>query len=81
MSDGGRPGPACPTQNAASTLFLAYTQSLYLFIVYLVRDLCAPLEVLDQSKETCMRVVAEHGNSAGVLRAFLDMVRFGICGT
>jgi len=51
---------------------LASIQSLYQFVVHLIRDLRAPLGALDHNKETCIHMAAEHGDSAEVLRAFLD---------
>ncbi|KAH7925858.1 ankyrin [Leucogyrophana mollusca] len=48
------------------------TQSLYQFIVHLIRDLRAPLSARDKDDETCMHIAAEHGECIEVLVAFLD---------
>ncbi|KAA1467547.1 ankyrin [Dentipellis sp. KUC8613] len=48
------------------------TKLLYQFVVHLVRDLGAPLAALDHNRDTCIHIAAEHGDSAEVLRAFLD---------
>lgn len=45
---------------------------LYDFVVHLIRDLGAPLAKRSASRETCIHIAAEHGDSAEVLRALLD---------
>ncbi|KAI0067187.1 ankyrin [Artomyces pyxidatus] len=45
---------------------------LYRFVLHLVRDLGAPLDALDNDRETCLHIAAEHGDSAEVLRALLE---------
>ncbi len=46
--------------------------SLYRFVLHLVRYLRAPLQALDDNHETCVHIAAEHGDSAEILRAMLD---------
>ncbi|KAH9003066.1 hypothetical protein EDB86DRAFT_2894862 [Lactarius hatsudake] len=46
---------------------------LYRFVLHLVRNLRAPLQALDDNNETCIHIAAEHGDSAEILRAMLDL--------
>jgi len=50
----------------------ASNDTLYRFIIHLVRNLRAPLQAQDHNNETCVHIAAEHGDSAEVLRAMLD---------
>jgi ankyrin repeat protein len=50
----------------------ASNDSLYRFVLHLVRNLRAPLQALDDNNETCVHMAAEHGDSAEILRAMLD---------
>ncbi|KAH9177410.1 hypothetical protein EDB89DRAFT_2200920, partial [Lactarius sanguifluus] len=50
----------------------ASNDSLYRFVLHLVRNLRAPLQALDDNNETCVHIAAEHGDSAEILRAMLD---------
>ncbi|THH21301.1 hypothetical protein EW146_g224 [Bondarzewia mesenterica] len=50
----------------------AMTRLLYQFVVHIVCDLKAPLAALDPRGETCIHIAAENGDSAEVLKAFLD---------
>ena len=47
------------------------------FIRHLVDDLRAPLAAVDQNKETCIHIAAEHGESAEVLSALLSCDQLG----
>ncbi|KDQ13519.1 hypothetical protein BOTBODRAFT_33533 [Botryobasidium botryosum FD-172 SS1] len=44
---------------------------LFSFVVHLIRNLKAPLFAIDETKETCLHVAAEHGKSADIVRALL----------